>query len=90
MRCQWIRGVAAVAIAVTALSLATPASATPWGPVTRDKDQASLITQFVEWIGAVWSAVSQPGLETPDPDALRFQCGSGPVLDRGCAIDPNG
>lgn len=89
MRCQWIRGVAAVAIAVTALSLATPASATPWGPVAQDKDQASLITQVWEWIGAAWEAVSGPEEETPEPDALRLQC-SGPVLDRGCAIDPNG
>lgn len=89
MRCQWIRGVAAVAIAVLALALATPASAAPLGPVTRNKDQGSLITQFVEWIGNLWSAATQPGEQTPGLDALRLQC-SGPAGDRGCAIDPNG
>lgn len=90
MRFKWIRGVTAVAIAVAALSLAAPASATPWGPVAQgNKDQASLITQFLEWVEATWAAVSAPEEEMPDPDALRFQC-SGPALDRGCAIDPNG
>ena len=91
MRCQWIRGVAAVAIAVTALSLATPASATPWGPIAQEKDQASLITQVWEWIGAAWEAVSGPEQESPtsggETNSLCTECGPG---QRGGAIDPNG
>lgn len=89
MRCQWIRGVAAVAITVIALTLATPASAAPWGPAAKEKDQASLITQFLEWIGAAWAAVSGPEEESPGGlDAGQLCSGHG--IDRGCAIDPNG
>lgn len=88
-----IRGVVVVAIAVTALSLApAPASAAPWGPVAREMDQASVITQVWEWISSLWSVASEPtqgGLPTDELDAARLQC-SGPALDRGCAIDPNG
>lgn len=91
MRCQWIRGVAAVAIMVTALALATPASAAPWAPVAQEKDQASLIAQFWEWVGAAWAAVSISEEESPTSgggtDSLCTECGSG---QRGGAIDPNG
>lgn len=85
-----IRGVVVVAIALTALSLApVPASATPWGPIVREKDQASVITQVWEWISSLWSAAAQPVTSPTDLDSGLLQC-SGPGTDRGCAIDPNG
>lgn len=88
-----IRGVVVVAIVLTALSLApVPASATPWGPVAKEKDQASVITQMWEWISSLWSAATQPAQEstpTTDLDGSRLTC-SGPATERGCAIDPNG
>lgn len=85
-----IRGVV-VAIVLTALSLApVPASATPWGPVAKEKDQASVITQMWEWISAAWAAVS--GQEKGSPpsgegtNSLCTECRG----ERGGAIDPNG
>lgn len=87
-----IRGVVVVAIVATALALApVTASATPWGPIAKEKDQASVITQVWEWISAAWAAVS--GLEEGSPtsgggtSSLCTECGP---RERGGAIDPNG
>lgn len=86
-----IRGVVTVAIVATALALApVPASATPWGPIAQERDQASVITQVWEWISATWSAVSGTEKESPPSgegaSSLCAECGG----DRGGAIDPNG
>jgi hypothetical protein len=87
-----IRGVVTVAIVATALALAPlPASATPWGPIAQERDQASVITQVWEWISSLWSAASQPVQETsPTELETGWLLCSGPATDRGCAIDPNG
>ena len=86
-----IRGVV-VAIAVTALALApVTASATPWGPVGQEKDQASVITQVWEWISVAWAAVSGSQEASPtsggETNSVCTECGS---VQRGGAIDPNG